>query len=124
FGERSAAQVPAFALSIQPHHLSNLAAINLRSSKAELFLKSLLKNNKVPVFEEDQRKDDPIVARAHQAVESFVPKKCLFSPARDIGRRPARDGVAVVKGGGSVAQIARGKKSAALQRLRGAANQH
>src|ERR1700682_5777666 len=106
FGERNAAKVLALALSIQAHHFRHLAAIDLRSGKAQLFLKSLLQDGPVAGFAEHKGKRDTIVPRATLPTRSFVPKKCFFPPARDIGRRPPWGCISIVKCSGSVAEIA------------------
>ena len=55
-------------IRIQPRQLRHLSPVNLRRREAKLLLKRLLQHRNVPVFAEDQRNHDPVIARAHLAV--------------------------------------------------------
>ena len=53
---------------IEPRQLRHLPPIDLWRGKTQLLFKRLFEHADVAIFAEDQRNDDPVVARAHLAV--------------------------------------------------------
>jgi len=116
-GKRSGCDFGGLPLFVEARELSNLAAIDLRSGEAEFLFEGLLEHADIAVFAEDQRNDQPVIARADLAVGAMVATKSGAGPVRNIGRSPVVYFGFFVEGGGIVANIASGEGMAFGDRL-------
>src|SRR5271154_7469809 len=77
------------SVSIQPHQLRNLMAMNLWSNKSEFFLECLLQHTEIAVFTKNEWQNNPMVSRADPAVRAHIALKGFLGPLADIRWRPA-----------------------------------
>ena len=112
------------AFAVEPGEFRNLAAIDLRSSESKLFLERLFQDMQISVLAKDQGKNEPIIPGADLAVSPSVSKKRFALPGRNVRQGPAGHSFLFVKGGGGVADVARGKQFSALQILGHLADQN
>jgi len=71
--KREALDLFLLTLAIQPDQFGHMLSVDLRRRETQLFFKTPASARKVPVFTEDERYDEPVVARAHLPVGAVNP---------------------------------------------------
>jgi len=84
----------------------------------------LFQDVQISVLAKDQGKNEPIIPCTDLAISPPVSKKRFRAPGRNLGRSPAGGSFLFVKGGGGVADVARGEQFSALQVLRDLADKN
>src|SRR5215469_4024089 len=106
-GERF--QCVGLPFAMEAREFSNLASVNLRCDKAEFFFEGLLQNSEIAVLAEDQRKKQPVIARADLAVCTMKAGESFVAPGRNIWRSPGSTGLfGFLKSRSRMANVARG----------------
>src|SRR5256885_15035040 len=124
FQKRSRCEAIKLARSIKARKIAHKLLIALRAGKAEFFLQGALQNGEVPVFAKDERKNDPVIARADLAVGAAIAKEGPGLPTGGGRRGPIQRLIAALIGRRIVANVFCRKKLATGNFLRSLADEH
>src|SRR3954468_1170344 len=69
-----------FLFAIESGKFRNLAPVQLRSGKSKLFFESLFQHLNILVFAENQRHDEPVIARANLTIGPFIALEFRLTP--------------------------------------------
>ena len=124
FSRLIVADLVRLPLCVKAGKLGNLEPISIARSQAQPLFKRLLKNPNISVFTKNQRKNQPIITRAHLAITTSITEKSSFPPLGNIGRCPFIALCLRVKACGFVMHILGADPFSSTDGLRGFSNQN